>query len=84
VCVDVRGLAYVTHSYIDTDNGPCTAAKCNGYAAYVEGEQLVSVLIAPGYKGLRVGPYCAPTATGGIHVVYHLNDEVFYRTVGVP
>jgi len=82
VCVDVNGHAYVTHSYIDTE--PRCTNRCEAYAAYVEDDQLVSVLIAPGYEGMRLGPYCAPTAIGGIHVVYHLGNQVFYRTVGVP
>ncbi len=82
VCVDVHGHAYVTHSYIDTE--PSCTNRCEAYAAYVDGDQLVSVRLAEGYEGYRLGPYCAPTAVGGIHVVYHLDGQVIYQTVGLP
>ncbi|MBN2495089.1 MAG: hypothetical protein JXR96_10895 [Deltaproteobacteria bacterium] len=82
VCVDARGHPYLTHSYIDTE--PSCTNRCEAYAAYVDGDALVSVRLAEGYEGYRLGPYCAPTASGGIHVVYHLDGQIIYRTVGVP
>jgi len=86
VCVDARGQAYITHSYIDTERGPCTEGACNAYLTYVQGESLTSVELAPGYSGLRVGPYCSPAPSGGIHITYHLRDpfRVCYRTADVP
>ncbi|MBN1774581.1 MAG: hypothetical protein JXB32_25195 [Deltaproteobacteria bacterium] len=76
LCVDVHGQAYVTHSsLVDT----------NAWIAYVRGEELISVALAAGYDApMRASPVCAPAATGGVHVVYHVGRQAYYRTVGLP
>lgn len=76
ICVDVGGQVYVTHS---------SMADTNAWIAYVRGEELISVVLAADYGApMRASPFCAPTMVGGVHVVYHVGRQVFYRTVGLP
>ena len=76
ICVDTRGQAYVTHSSL---------VDANAWIAYVQGEELISVALAADYGApMRGSPSCSPTAVGGVHVVYHVGRQVFYRTVGLP
>ena len=76
ICADAGGQVYVTHS---------SMADTNAWIAYVQGDELISVILAADYEApMRASPSCAPTAVGGVHVVYHVGRQVFYRTVGLP